>query len=179
MSESAAVRVCPQHNLVLEERGELLICPAPRRHRAIRWTVVDRRKGRALYEADKEGTRRIMNEKAAVGEPAQPKSQTLERAKFEDGTRLVLFIRLTKEPKRWGGDPFRIRWMQGQSQGLGKKGTLAGVAKTCADEASAREAFKAAVRSAIGQGWKPIPIGMGGPRSCALKPIPAPRKRAA
>ncbi len=177
---STSDRVCPVHNLVLEERGKHLVCPGPRRHRCDegRWRVVVRRTGRALYEADKEGTKQVMNEKATVADTPHPKSQTLERAKFVDGTNLVLFIRLTKEPKRWGGDPFRLRWQEGP--GSGKKGTVGGVAKTCAEEAAARDAFKVAVRTALSQGWKSVPIGQGGAcRKLELKPIPAPKKRAA
>jgi len=117
----------------------------------------------------------VTNEKVAVAGTPEKKSATLERAKFEDGTHLVLFIRITREPKRWGGDPFRLRWSQGP--GSGKKGTTQGVAKTCPDESSAREAFKAAVRSAITQGWKQVPIGAG--HAFELRPSPAPKKRVA
>jgi len=171
------VRVCRVHRQVLEERGLQLVCPGPPKHRVTSWRVVDRVKGRAVYEATEErGATEMTNEKTTVAEAPVAKSQTLERAKFEDGAKLVLFIRATKEPKRWGGDPFRVRWQQGP--GSGKKGTVAGVAKTCPDEASAREAFKAAVRSAISQGWKQVPIGVGGRRTLEIKPIPAPKKRA-
>lgn len=173
------VRVCRRHNLILEERGPHLICPGPRRHRASSWRVVNRARHRALYEADKQGVTRVMNDQTTIADKPEPKMLTLERAKFEDGTKLVLFIRLTKEPKRWGGDPFRIRWLQGPVGGVGKKGSLGGIAKTCPDEASARDAYKAAVRSALSQGWKSVPIGQGGLRKLQLKPIPAPKKRAA
>ncbi len=172
-----AVRVCAVHNLALEECGDHLVCPARRRHRVTRWRVVSRRLGRSLYEADKEGAKAV-DEKTTVAQSPEPKSETLERAKFEDGAKQVLFVRLTKEPKRWGGDPFRIRWQQGPAGTLGK-GTTQGVAKTCPDEPAARAAYKAAVRSVIADGWKQVPIGLGGCRKLELKPIPAPKKRAA
>lgn len=180
MSEEP-VRVCTRHDLVLEERGLSLVCPGPPRHRVKSWKVIDPKKGRAIYEASEDAMgAKEMNEKAAVAEKPEPKSQTLERAKFEDGAKQVLFVRITKEPKRWGGDPFRIRWQQIPAGGVvGKKGQVGGVAKTCADEASAREAFKVAVRSAIAQGWKQVPIGAGGHRKLDIKPIPAPKRRAA
>lgn len=115
-----------------------------------------------------------MNEKTTVEEAPEKKSEMLESAKFEDGTGFVLFVRLTKKRRVLGGDPFRIRWQQGQ----GKKGTVGGVAKTCPDEASAREAYKIHVRNAIKDGWKQVPIGLGR-RSLQLKPIPAPKRRGA
>ncbi len=179
--EEDFVRVCRRHNLVLEERGRQvdphLVCPGPPRHRVRSWRVVDRRKCLALYEATEDrGATKVMDEETTVRKKPQAKSQTIERAKFQDGAKVALFIRLTKEPKRWGGDPFRIRWQQGPS--AGKKGTIGGVTKTCPDEISAREAWKAAVRSAISQGWKQVPIGQG-TRQLELKPIPAPKKRAA
>ena len=177
MCADEAVRVCPTHNLVLEERrGDELVCPGPRRHRVTRWNVVTPRTGRSIYEADKEGTRRIMNEKATVAETPEKKSLTLEHAKFIEGTGLVLFIHLRKKRLVQGGDPFRICWQQGP--GGGKKGTVGGVAKTCPDEASARAAFKAHVRDAIEEGWSPVPIGRSA-RKLEMKPVPAPKKRAA
>lgn len=174
-----AVRVCPSHRVVLEERrGDVLFCRAGR-HRVKRWLVVARRNSRALYEvsAEQGATRMADADEKVQIKDHEPKSQTLDRAKFEDGSKAVLFIRLTREPKRYGGDPFRIRWQQRTAQGV-KKGVVGGVAKTCPDESSARDAFKAAVRSATSQGWGQVPVGQGGPRTLVLKPIPAPKKPA-
>lgn len=175
MGEGDVVRVCCRHNQVLVEAGLQLVCPGPPRHVVTSWRVVDRVKGRTLYEATEEkGATVVTNEKTTVAEAAKPKSQTLERAKLQDGTGLTLFLRVSREPKRFGGDPYRIRWMQ-----LDGKKSVAGVAKTCADEPSARAAFAAALKKAIADGWKQVAIGMGGLRRPELRPVPAPKKRLA
>lgn len=177
MAEGSA-RVCPTHKVVLEERpGDVLYCQAGR-HKVKRWLVVNRRNSRAEYEATAEKGATCMPDTETVQVAKhEPKNQTLDRAKFEDLSKAFLFIRITKELKRRGGDPFRIRWKQGPKGGLGKKGTVGGVTKTCPDESSARRAFKAAIASAVDQGWKQVPIGQGGPRVLVLRPIPAPKKR--
>lgn len=167
------VRICPRHNLVLEEtqKGEL-VCPGPRRHVVHRWKVVNRRTSRAVYQANHEGTEEIMNDKTEISDKPKSKSKTIDRKKFEDASGLVLFLRIVSEPKRYGGDPFRIRWQQGKK---GEKGAVAGVSKTAPDEATARRDFAAAVRHTVAQGWKEVAMTF---RTLTLKPIPAPRKRA-
>lgn len=177
----AAVRVCNQHDLVLEENASGgLVCPGPRRHAVQRWKVVNTRTARAVYGANLEGTERVMNDKTQLKAKADrgSKSQTVERAKFEDAAGQVLWLRMVKEPKVWGGYPYRIRWAISPTA-AGKKGTTQGVSKTAPDEASAKHAFKAAVKDAVGQGWKPMPMGHRGSRTLELRPIPAPKRRAA
>ena len=175
MSDGNAVRVCRQHNQALEERGLHLVCLGPPLHRVTSWGVVDRAKGRTLYEADEEkGATKVMNEKTTVAMAPKPKSETLERAKLRDGTGLTLWLRVAREPKAYGGDPFRIKWAQLSADG--KKST-GGVVKTCADEPAGRAAFKATLKAAIDQGWKQVTINAG-PRRLEFKPVPAPKKRA-
>jgi len=174
VSDGDVVRVCHRHNQVLGERGLRLVCPGPPLHRVTSWRVVNRAKGRTLYEATEEkGATKVTNEKTTVAKAPEPKSETLERAKLKDGTGLTLWLRVAREPKRYGGDPFRIKWAQ-----LDGKKSVGGVAKTCAEEPAARAAFKAALKTAIDQGWKQVEIGTGGPRRLELRPIPAPKKRA-
>jgi hypothetical protein len=174
VSEDLAVRVCPRHNQVLEEKGDNLICPGPQRHRVQRWKVVNTRTERALYQASHEGTEAVLNDTTKLGEKPQAKSKTIERAKLQDGGGQTLWLRVTHEPKKYGGEPYRVRW----SQDDGKKVT-GGVAKTCPDEASGKRAFAAAVAEAIRDGWKQIPVtSWGGARKLTLKPIPKPKKRA-
>ena len=174
MSADLAVRVCPRHNQVLEEgKGDVLVCPGPQRHRVVRWKVVNTRTERAVYQATHEGTEAMLNDTTKVGEKPQAKSKTIDRAKFQDGGGQTLWIRATHEPKRFGGDPYRVRW----SQGDGKKGSAAGVAKTCPDEVAVRRAFSAALTEATRDGWKQVPAGMGF-RTLTLKPIPKPKKPA-
>ncbi len=180
MADGSA-RVCPTHKVELEERpGDTLYCPAGR-HEAKRWLVINRRNSRAEYEATTEKGATLMPDTETVQVTKhEPKCQTLDRAKFEDDSKAMgLFVRLTKEPKRLGGDPFYIRWQQWlKSAGQGKKGTLQGVVKTCPDEASGRRAFKVAVSNAIEQGWSRVQrIQSGGGRCIVLKPIPAPTRR--
>jgi hypothetical protein len=173
-----AVRVCTTHDLVLEENAAGgLVCPGPRRHVVKRWKVVNTRTARAVYQATPEGTEGILNEKTNVKTKAQQKSKTVERAKFQDAAGQFLWLRLVEEPKRYGGDPYRIRW-QLMPDAAAKKGVTAGVSKTMPDEASARSAFKAALKNAGEQGWKLAQMGMG-VRKLELKPIPAPKRRAA
>ena len=176
MSHELAVRVCPRHNQVLEEgKGGHLICPGPQRHRVQRWNVVNTRTERALYQASMDkGTEALLNDTTKVGEKPQAKSKTIEREKFQDGVGQTLWLRITLEPKKYGGDPYRLRWAQHD----GKK-TTQGVAKTCPDAASGKRAFAAAVAEATRDGWKQVPSGTwGGARTLTLKPIPKPKKRA-
>lgn len=176
MEAETHVRVCRVHRQVLEERGLQLVCPGPPKHKATSWRVVDRVKGRAVYEATEErGATEMTNEKTTVAEAPAPKSQTLERAKLKDGSGLTLWLRVAREPKRYGGDPFRVKWAQLSADG---KKSIGGVARTCTDEPTARAAFKAALKSAIDQGWKQVEMGVGGLRRLELRPIPAPKKRA-
>lgn len=115
-----------------------------------------------------------MNEKLQVAtKRPEPKVKMLERQRFQDGTGAILWLHLLRVPAVFGGDPFRIRW----SQGNGQKGTTRGVSKTSPDEAAGRLAFKAAVREAAADGWKPVEITRGA-RQLVLKPIPKPKKRA-
>lgn len=117
-----------------------------------------------------------MNEQAPTPQPQA--NVTLDRKRFVDGSGLVLFLSLRKEPKKFGGDPFRIRWrLEDAKSGKGKKGAQQGVSVTAPNELEARNRFKATVAGAAKDGWKEE-ASVFGRRSLVLKAIPAPRKKA-
>lgn len=168
MAKERFVRVCRDHGLELKPGiGDSLLCP--KRHTVQTWKIVDRSKGLAVSEVDREKVETAMvNEKVEVKEPEKA---TLDRLKFTDAAGLVLFLWLRRERPRFGGDPFRIRWMLRD----GKK-SATGVSITTATEPDARTRWKASLAEAIKAGWKEVPIVFG--RQTKPKPIPAPRKRA-
>jgi hypothetical protein len=168
VSDDQFVRVCPTHELPLDG----LSCP--RRHHVTNWKVVDRRKGIAVSAADLEkGETAMLREELMVQKDEGPKTKVLDRARFVDGTGLVLWLHLTTNKLKIGGDPFRIRWRTESADARRK--TEQGYVATAPAEPEARKRFTAAVEEAKRSGWSSQDNLRGG-RGISIKPIPKPVK---
>lgn len=166
------VRVCPQHRVPIDEDSHgRLVCPKGW-HPVGKFLVVDRLK-RAVVAADidKEGMTEMANERpqiAPVPARSTKKVEVLNAAKFMDATGWVLFVRLRRERTARSGDVFTVKWERVNGTGkLDGSGSLA--RETYAEKG--REAFAAAKKQALADGWTEQPLMAHAPR---FAPLPKP-----
>lgn len=166
------VRICPTHNVEVEEHGSSLLCPKGW-HAVSHFKVLDRLKGRVIGDVPVDGDEKrggiSVEEKArpsvlSVREPKapgmgvfagsakEPKLKVLAKAKFEDDAGGTLWIRLVRQRTARNGEVFVVRWARHEA---GKK-TAAKTAPIAAEtyQEKAREAFAAAVADARKSGWQ-------------------------
>lgn len=186
------VRVCPTHMVEVEERGSSLICPRGQ-HAVSHFKVIDRLKRTSVEVAvdgdDRrgglvgEGTKYPVRVRpgavealSSVGQvaparaagPTKPK-EVLAKAKFEDSSGVVLWVRLLRRTLKTTGQCFVVQWCRHEP---GEKN----VAKTAplaieTYQEKAREAYEAAVAQARKDGWAERAVLR---REIKLLPLPKP-----
>lgn len=164
------VRICPTHNVEVEEHGTSLLCPKGW-HAVSHFKVLDRLKRRVIGDVPVDGDEKrggiTVEEKPKVssvrepkapgmgvfaGSTKEPKLKVLAKAKFEDDAGATLWIRLVRQRTARNGEVFVVRWARHES---GKK-IPAKTASLAAEtyQEKAREAFAAAVADARKSGWQ-------------------------
>lgn len=158
-----AVRVCPKHRRILDEVGDLCVCPVGE-HVVTRWLVLDKENGRTALDAGR-GMEGVV-ELAKTGAPApdtKGKTRTLLVCRYTaKGHRL--YVRLVAIPAR---GLWRVGWKQ---EGKTK---AAGWIYSGSEEAAARDFYREARKRAQLRGWVvDETLGRCG-RDIAFKEIPA------
>jgi hypothetical protein len=157
------VRVCPQHDAILIEQRDKLVCPRGY-HPVGKFKVVDRLKRTAVAVDGDNPEVREMGTTAPPTTPRRKKSEAMAIAKFVDATGAVLYVRLTKLYRR-AALVFTVRWSREQG---GKY--VEGAAVALEDYAEkGRAAYEKACKAAIEEGWKVAPVFSRKPK---FAPIP-------
>ena len=173
----------------VEERGSSLICPRGQ-HAVSHFKVIDRLKRTAVEVAvdgdDRrgglvgEGTKYPVRVRpgavealSGVGQavparPTKPK-EVLARAKFEDSTGAVLWVRLLRRTTKTTGQCFVVQWYRHEPGEKNVTKTAPLAIETYQEKA--REAYEAALAQARKDGWRELAVLR---REIKLLPLPKP-----
>lgn len=174
-------RVCPTHNVEVEDHGSSLICPRGQ-HVVTHFRVLDRLKRTSVEVAVdgddmrgglvEEGTKLTRPRPAPAGGRGlhgdKPK-EVLAKAKFGDAAGGVLWIRLLRLVTKTKGPVFVVRWAR-HDHGQKVPAETAPLAIETSTE-TGRAVYAAAVAQALRDGWREVPMLR---REINIRPLPKP-----
>ena len=182
------VRMCPQHDRVLEDRDDKVWCPVG--HWSAKWKVKDRITGKetdggeegetpasaptplvrgSASEAFRKASSPAERAVAAAVAAAAPtkKTGTIQAQRFVSAAGAQLYVRLVKLPNAH----YRATWQRKAPDGAMTSGALCDVLS----EAEATEVFQAELANAAERGW----TERGGSSRLQFMPIPSADERTA